>query len=228
MGLNISVGALADELENDPEGKEHLREQLGLVNVVLAKAGLPAHAEPERCEGWGAEMFGYSGVHYLRRIAAHLELRGTLPGPGNSDASKDPVVAAYYDIATGTARGLKRLLGKPKPRRQSFDHLILHSDAEGFYVPIDFEDVLYADRALPLAGGMIGSSQRLLDECTRLRDALGIPEDVDPDGDLLWEAADRQGEGTGWERYGVEAFTCVRLLHGAKLSVERGAALVFG
>lgn len=26
-----------------------------------------------------------------------------------------------------------------------FDHLIVHSDAEGFYVPIEFPDVLYAD-----------------------------------------------------------------------------------
>jgi hypothetical protein len=171
-------------------------------------------------------MFGYSGLHYLRRVAAHLELRGKLPGPGNNEASKDAVMQEYFDIARGAARGLKRLLGKLEPRRQSFDHLLLHSDAEGFYVPIDFDKVLYAEDGLKLAGAMLGSSQQLLRECVRLRDALGIPDDIDPESDQLREAADSQGEGTGWalRRRGILVRPSAPR---AKLSVQRGAAIVF-
>lgn len=227
MGLTISVGILTDLRENDLEGYAYVKEQLALASTVLVRAGRSWHDEPEECEPWSAEMFGYSGLHYLRRAAAHLELRGTLPAPGDQDASRDPLIQEYYDRATRARHGLKRLLGIGKPRRRSFDHLLLHSDAEGFYVPIDFDDVIHAGDEIALAGGMVGSSQQLLRECLRLRDALGIPEDLDPDADHLWEAADRQGQGEGWERYGVEAFSCVRLLHGAKLSVERAAALAF-
>ncbi|MBL8620168.1 MAG: hypothetical protein JNK64_02665 [Myxococcales bacterium] len=227
MGLSLCVGILAEVRDDDPEGYTHFQEQLALANVVLARAGRSPHVEPEACEPWSAEMFGYGGLHYLRRVAAHLALRGRLPAPGDEHASRDRVVEAYGDLATGTRRGLKRLLGKGEPRRQRFDHLMLHSDAEGFYVPVDFDDVLFADDGVALAGGMLGSSQRLLRECLQLRDALGIPQDLDPDADQLWELADRQGEGAGWERYGVEAFTCVRLLHGAALSIERAAALAF-
>lgn len=227
MALSILVGVLADVRDVDAEGYAYFQEQLAIVNVVLAHTGLPAHAEPEACEPWGAEMWGYSGLHYLRRVAAHLELRGKLPAPGNDEASEDAVLQQYYDLATGTARGLRRLLGKSKPRRLGFDHLLLHSDAEGLYVPVDFDSVLYGDGTTALAGDMLGSSQQLVRECTRLRDALGIPKDIDPDGHQLLEAPGRQGRGDGWERYGVEAFSCVRLLHGARLSVELGAALVF-
>lgn len=227
MGLTISVGILTDLRENDLEGYAYVKEQLALASTVLVRAGRSWHDEPEECEPWSAEMFGYSGLHYLRRVAAHLELRGTLPAPGDQDASRDPLIQEYYDRATRARHGLKRLLGIGKPRRRSFDHLLLHSDAEGFYVPIDFDDVVHAGDGIELAGAMIGSSQQLLRECLRLRDALGIPADLDPDADHLWEAADCQGQGEGWERYGVEAFSCVRLLHGAKLSVERAAALMF-
>lgn len=227
MGLSICVGLLADLREEDVEGYEHLKEQLALANLVLARAGRSPHVEPEAAEPWSAEMFGYAGLHYLRRVAAHLKLRGALPAPGDEHVASDAVIQEYGDLAMGVRRGLKRLLGKGKPRRQRFDHLLLHSDAEGFYLPVDFDEVLHAADGVALAGGMLGSSQQLLRECLALRDALGIPEELDPDADHLWDVVERQGQGSGWERYGVEAFSCVRLLHGAKLSVERGAALVF-
>jgi hypothetical protein len=226
MGLALMVGMLGDALEHDPDARGYYREQFGAVSALLERSGLPPHLEPDSCESWDGEMFSYSGLHYLRRLAAHLELRGELPVPGDEQASKDPVLAAYYDIADGKARGLKRLLGRAKPRRQTFDHLILHSDAEGYYVPVDFESVLYGELEA-IAGGMVGSSQRLLRECVRLRDALQVPEEIDPDGESLMEGVDSQGEGVGWQRYAVESFSCVRLIHAARLSIERRAAIVF-
>ena len=92
-------------------------------------------------------------------------------------------------------------------------------------MPVDFDRVLLTgDEEL---GEMIGSSQQLLIECGRLREALGIPADLDAEAVELWDAADSQGQGEGWRRYGVEAFTCMRLLRAAELSVQRGAAIVF-
>jgi hypothetical protein len=78
MGLAICVGILAT-LEDDPEGRAYHQEQLARVNTFLSARGSPTHAEPAACEAWHVEMFGYSGLHYLRRVAAHLDLRGAVP-----------------------------------------------------------------------------------------------------------------------------------------------------
>ena len=45
-------------------------------------------------------------------------------------------------------------------------HLLIHSDAEGFYVPVDFKEVLF-DEEQQLAGGMLGSSGLRLATCER-------------------------------------------------------------
>ena len=71
MGLGLEVGILADLRENDEEGYEYFRSQLDALNSCLQQANIPDHAEPEDCEVWSGEMFGYSGLHYLRRFAAH-------------------------------------------------------------------------------------------------------------------------------------------------------------
>jgi len=57
----------------------------------------------------------------------------------------------------------------------------MHSDAEGFYVPIDFEQALVA-ADIPLLGGTSGSTQRLLSECNERAGTLGVP------AELHWEA----------------------------------------
>lgn len=106
---------------------------------------------------------------------------------------------------------------------------MLHSDAEGYYLPSDFPDVQFPDDEFKVAGCMIGSAPRLLDECKRLAQILEVPEDLDHESEALWEAAESQGEGSHrWEVYGVESFTCVRLLKGAQEAIRSGAALVFG
>src|SRR5882724_9138111 len=100
MGLALQVGYLADLIENDPEGAEESLQDFAQVNIVLKKHGLRSHDEPTvQTKGgvFSCDMWGYSGLHYLRRIAAHLELRGALPDPGNGNASKDPVVEEYWD-----------------------------------------------------------------------------------------------------------------------------------
>jgi hypothetical protein len=230
MGLTLVVGALAELLEQDAGGAPHLEAQFDAVNQALAAAGLPAHTEPRTLSAdrrWSGDMYGYSGVHYLRRIAAHVAAGRSLPRPGDDGASDDPVLGAYFALVDGRAPSLfGRMLGRPRPAR-AFDHLIVHSDAEGYYLPLEFRDVVIPDQDLEIDGGMIGSSPMLLRECERLATALGIPPDVVPESDELVEAAESQGEGEGYLRYGQEVFACVQLREAARRSVETGAAIVF-
>ena len=50
-------------------------------------------------------------------------------------------------------------------------HLLVHSDAEGYYVPIDFGDPIFDDE---LPGSMLGSSQALLRELVDVAPHIGI------------------------------------------------------
>ena len=224
MGLVICVGLPSEVRESDPEYLEYFDGQVEAVNGVLDSFGLPEYQEPFDIEDertFECDMYGYSGLHYLRRLAAHLALKGELPAPGDETAASDPVLNDYYKIFDASfAQG--KAAGMP------FQHLIVHGDAEGYYLPVEFEEVLIPDASLEIAGGMIGSSHALLKECRELAEALELPGDLSVDDERLWDAADEQGGGeTKWERYGVESFTCLRLMRACEVSVETGAAVVF-
>jgi hypothetical protein len=227
MGLTLEVGILADLRENDLEGYQRYRNQFELLNEYLEKAGLPSHHEPEKCEVWSCEMYGYSGLHYLCRIAAHIDLTGTLPSVGNKENLDDLFLKNYYKYAENRNANLLAKLFQPK-YKFAFNHLILHSDADGFYLPIDFEKVLYNDSELKIVGNYVGSTIQLLRECERLASILEIPSDINEKSEELWEAADAQCESsTKWQKYGIESFTCVHLIKACKMSIEAGAAIVF-
>jgi hypothetical protein len=225
MGLAICVGIPSEIRDSDPEYLDYFERQMEAVNGVLESFGLPEHREPFDIEDertFECEMLGYTGLHFLRRLAAHLVLKGELPPPGEDEGdASDPVLNDYYRIfdaafAQGHAAGMP------------FQHLIVHGDAEGYYLPVEFEEVLIPDASLEIAGGMLGSSQVLLRECRELARALELPEDIAADDERLWAAAENQGEGeTKWERYGVESYTCVNLMRACEASVETGAAVVF-
>jgi hypothetical protein len=209
MGLDLVVGARAED-EDDDEGRwpaamfEH-------VNRVLEAHGLRPHHEPtdvpqERCY---EERVGFDGaLHYLRRVAAHLEAKRGLPlpvGKGQS-AKEDPVLEARHAASKASSR---------------FAHLIEHSDAEGFYVPIDFGAVLVDASIL---GGYLGSSFALRRECEELAAALGLPLGLDTDAEELANG----GDGTArWHAYPTEARVCLVLHRAAVTSIETGAAIVF-
>ena len=130
MGLAVCVGMLAELLEDDPENAEGFEEELAEANRVLAAAGLPQHTEPrepmELDSRASIDGFPYSFIHYLRRAYAHRLLSPdwvATPLPDDVDPTADPKIQALLD---GSA-----------------SHLLCHSDAEGFYVPIDFKDVLF-------------------------------------------------------------------------------------
>ncbi len=202
MGLSIQVGGFEEP------------EMYASLSQALVEAGLPAHKEPHSPEDDGifsCQMWGYSGLHYLRRLAAYIGLDKKVPGPGGDNPAGDPVLEEYYDyLAPG------------------FEHLVMHSDSEGFYVPQDFEDVIYPREELGVGGGIIGSSVRLLSECKRLAAWLELPLDLDHESDEVWEAGESpESDGPRWKQYGKESFACIRLIRAAEASIESGAAIVF-
>jgi hypothetical protein len=107
----------------------------------------------------------------------------------------------------------------------------MHSDAEGFYLPIQFEGVLFAKSPQTGNPDMIGSSYSLLRETKILASALELPLDLKPESEEVWQAADSamqmENNDVIWKRFGIESFACIRLYHAAKASVENGAAIVF-
>lgn len=229
MGLALSVGILADLKANDPEGFKDFVGFFDSLNEFLKSIDLEVHNEPLDIEVWDAEMFGYSGLHRLRRLAAYIDSGLELPGPGGIHSSKDETLEAYFDDVIGKRTGFIGLLIRRKKKfRREFDHLIVHSDAEGFYLPVDFPNVLIASDDIEVPGGMVGSVPRLLSECERLARILNIPSSLTSDSEELWDAADTQGDGDVlWEQYGVESFTCVALNEACRRSIETGAAIVF-
>ncbi|MFF3895513.1 hypothetical protein ACFYY3_20450 [Streptomyces sp. NPDC001812] len=213
MGLNMVVGVLVDA---EDEYTEMVRADFSAIGELLERAGKRQWVEPDLVEADVAEfeMWGYSGLHTVRRLAVHLAAGGRLPEPLDKArrATDDPLLSKVYETLPGNP---------PEP----FDHLIHHSDCEGYYVPVDFAHVI-TDKKAP--GGYLGSSVRLLAETRRLAEALGLPEDLDPHSEEVFGAADAEGPSTGgWQRYGVESYVCLQLLRAAKLSLATGAAIAF-
>ncbi|MDP1979129.1 hypothetical protein [Undibacterium sp.] len=162
MGLGISVGILSGADNNDADRDEGLDPGWTAINYVLNASGLPAHAEPRSLPQLDSrselDSCPYSFIHYLRRAYAHRRADPTwlaTPLPEGEDPSQDEVLQAEYDYLSS--------------------HLICHSDAEGYYVPVDFEEVLFAkNEDIGLPGGMLGSSYRLMEELILVAPALGI------------------------------------------------------
>src|ERR1700733_12902324 len=135
MGLGINTHFFASMLVNDAEGAEWIQHNLGLVNELLADHGLPPHVEPTQVTTKMRQhcgSFPYSYLHYLRRAFAHVHEKLELtPVADDDDPTEDPVIE---DAAT------------------LFDtHLLCHSDAEGYYVPVEFDEVIFDndERGLP-------------------------------------------------------------------------------
>ena len=229
MGLSLEVGILADLKDSDEEGVEYHREAFERLNTFLASRGLPRHSEPLDCEVWSADMAGYSTLHDVRRIAAYLDCDRQLPAASTGQSSKDPCLEGYWAAVEGKESGFVGRLFRPRPKyRREFDHLIIHSDAEGYYLPIDFPDVLFPPAHLEIAGGMVGSVPRLLQEIERLARRLEIPVGVETDTDELSDLLRAPlAEGPLWQRYGRESFGCVTLREGCRHAMATGAALVF-
>ncbi len=230
MGLEVVVGFAASLDEDQEDALETYVDEITAVRRALGEAGLPAWEEPlQRAEDFDAfEMLGYTGIHFLRRIAAHLADGRELPPPGDEEAAEDPVLHAAYERGPRHAvivDGPLELIGDPDDAAGAFDHLIHHNEAEGFYVPVDAAPVVIDPRVVGVA---IGSSYRLRDECLELAARLGIPDNLEPEDQILLDAVDgKLADPVGWQKYAIESFVCVGLLHAAQGSIDSRTAAVF-
>ena len=230
MGLDLIVGIRAAVV--DDAGSAWLASMLERTNRFLALAGMPPHDEPRPTEEpWSVQMWGYGGLHDLRRLAAYLRA-GLEPEPLRlgEDATEDPVLGRYYGEAGWDVGpdGLSTLATGGGPER-NFDHLVFHGDAEGIYLPRAFEPVLLTYEEGDAMIDAIGSSATLRTECEVIARWLGLDLSRDPEDEEILAVADTPAlEGARWRRFGVESFSCLRLHHACGRSLAGGQALVFG
>lgn len=237
MGLDLIVGVVA--ACPDADDRTNLRKQFAAINKRLAHFGLPPHDENERLrKPYAVQMYGYAGLHYLRRAAAHLYFEGKLPEsvvePADDEdgavAWESPRVKQWYESLADDADDSPYITYTTRSKAGSrFEHLMMHSDCEGYYVPVPFDRVLPHVKGMSrVAGGELGSSHALMRECEVLAKAMKLPLRLDPESEEVWEAAEDQGRGgRGWRRYGVESFTCLALYRACKFSIKHRAAIVF-
>jgi hypothetical protein len=225
MGLSITVGILAELLENDPEGTELVRADSEVIIAILREYGLPNHEEPTSLprllDRSGVTGFPYSFLHYLRRFYARwvskteqpfvrrlyskwIPQSAQIPPPvgEDEDPSRDPVL---------------RKIASPR------HHVLWHSECEGYYVPIDFPRVMEDPR---IDGAGLGSSVRLLDELNLIAAPLGIMlhdrQLSDADASALADEYESGGP------YRIERLVWLTLYEAARLRIEHRAAIYFG
>lgn len=227
MGLAIEVGILADLKKADEEGYGMYREDFDNLNRFLRSKGMASHVEPEEVDGiFSSGMWGYSGLHALRRIALHLAFGHPVPGPAEKDRHPEDELNTAYLERSSAGEKLK------------FQHLIVHSDAEGFYIPIDFETVLETPHDFEIPGCWVGSTQRLHAECTELANMLQMPIERRFDCDDLLPGAKTESSWRLWRRkttvsepmwkpYSIETYVCLRLIAACDVSLRNKAAIVF-
>ena len=209
MSLMTVVGYLATAGDDDV-GRGWFQGQLVIINRLLTSHGFSAHVEPAQLpplsssQPW-SEM-GSSFLHRLRRVAAYRALDKNYVAttfPEDAPASDDPAIA--------------------KVGARNDSHLLCHSDAEGFYVPIDFPEVLIDER---LAGAFLGSSVRLAHELVVVAPALEI--ELDRDGTLSAQEAERLYSLTEEEDGLYRELTAwLDLYDAARLSLAHQSAIVF-
>jgi len=202
---------LADLKVNDEEGCEWFRESLRNVNGVLRENGLPDHAEPEALPSLQSRdsvgSYPYSFLHHLRRFAAHASAKPgwkPTPFPESDDPSQDSLVDRESTMFAS--------------------HLLCHSDCEGFYVPIDFAEPIFADEDR-IPGGMLGSSYGLMRELRAVAPALGITltGNALSDHEVSRINTIVESQGAFW----IENLVWLSLFEAARLSIEHKTAICF-
>jgi len=207
MGLAISTHFLADMLANDEEGAVWIRKNLELVNALLAENGLPAHTEPTTITTKARPhcgSFPYSFLHYLRRAFARVHEGQEMTPIGDGDPTDDPAIEEATVMMD--------------------THLLCHSDAEGYYVPIEFDEVIFDvdDRGLP--GGCLGSTQRLMAELVQTAPAIGIEVKNGQVSDAVVAAINAENEDAPYYR---ERLVWLTLFEAARVSIADKTLIVF-
>lgn len=133
-----------------------------LKSDEASKFKLASSKAIDYCEQIGS----YSAAQLLRNYAAYLAVHGKPPERSNTEFIIGPELEKMYE-------GLIPF--------EPFNHLIDHSDSEGYYLPIDFEKPLnFEVKQTGTARAWmcdVGSSQALLRELDELNKHFNMPGD---------------------------------------------------
>jgi hypothetical protein len=197
---------------------------LGLLRRVAASLalgrGLPEPTDwPRRHEAVIDDYYAACKLRPLRR-----------PGRAQTAAAAYQPSLSFGPAGLSGATQVELPMALPPPAVKrvagpDFTHLMWHSAASGYYLPVPFPEVLVPPRKPDDEwASAVGSSQRLLRECELLAVALGYPRDLEVDA---LRAVEPEPEGRGWKRYAIESFMCRALIEGCRVSIRSGSALVF-
>jgi hypothetical protein len=212
VSLTVSVGYLAALLQwDDPEPARAFRRELETINEMLEQLELPAIREPTGWEErWNPRAvqnsLPTSGLQDLRRFhaARFTGLEGSPPFRGEDLA----IVEDRVEFLSDTLE----------------NHLICHSDTDGYYVPVDFEMPLFAPEHMVSGGGIIGSSVRLKQELVWLAPYL----DIQLHGDELTNAElERVRHTSRDDPFRMEKIVWLALFEHARVSLDTGCVMVF-
>jgi hypothetical protein len=210
MGLAITVGML-ESVAGDDEGVAYFRRAFERLRVALDAAGASGYREPERVSVTmrpHVSSFPYSYIHYLRRIYARMVAELPITPVSDEDGLDDDRTIVEDEAAMLDS------------------HLLCHSDCEGYYVPLPLADPLFLDDEAGVSGGgMVGSSQGLLDELRRIAPCLGIT--LAADGSLSEHEAARLYEIEDDQDFHRELTVWLTLHEACLASIASGAAIVF-
>ncbi|MEO1677971.1 MAG: hypothetical protein AAFU80_07395 [Pseudomonadota bacterium] len=231
MGLSFEVGILADLLEHDEEGAARVQAHFADINE---------HNEPRQCDVWSAEGVGYTGLHALREVAG-LSWRGQ-PIPHDrrltgweETRTGDDLFGAALDAVSGEEQPgfLWRLLSRrPAKKPPPFSHLVFHSDAQGYYVPVDFPHPLIPNRIRKDTASIwpLGSVQRLDCELDTLVGLLQIPNGAYAQSEALQRALrDEQVEPSDplWLVQSIASYSALIMKEACANSLRTGGAIAF-
>ncbi len=206
MGLGISIGDLAYCLEDDPEGAEWIEEDFEALNECLKSNGLTEHTEPKvlpEIKMSCVTSFPYSFLHHLRRVYALNKLgKPVIPISGKLTKEDDAIIAEV------TAR--------------MDSHLLCHSDNEGYYVPIEFDDILIDEN---IAGSVVCSSQKLLTEILSIASFIDIDTSY---GEISADMENVLAKANESHPFYVERVVWFALYENAKNSVKHKTIISFG
>jgi hypothetical protein len=238
MGLSITVGILSEILGYDPESADGVMKDFSALNRALSERGLPTHVEPKDCDIGSWEGWGYSGLHALREVAGFVWQGSPLPLDRAIDGAADtPHAEALFQSLLPHLEDKKSVWARmfkkdTAPPTLPFAHLVVHGDANGFYVPQDFP--VPFSPAGPEAETEylwpVGSVQRLRDELVQLASALAIPIELSSSDDQLMELLDG-GEANEnaplWQVHLTATYSCLILREACAHSLSTGAAIYF-
>lgn len=204
MGLTITVGLEQSFVGIDEEGVESARKSMIRLSEGLADHGIVwAEPPPAAIPSGRARLthFSYGLIHYLRR--AYTVVCREEPLTPVADADE---LAEWDDEVDDLAIDCQ-------------PHLIYHSDCDGTYVPVDFDEPVTVDSVI------VGSSQRLLRELRTCAGPLGIT--LAADGTLTDAEAARVASVPSGHPFRREWEAWLALHEAARVSIATGHAIVF-